>query len=1039
MLEQKAGRTRPVSRALALYRRRGTSRGGTGRGGLLKTFRLISVSIALLALACWNCPGKAMAAQDWGWTVNEMPVFIGPGNQNKPAPSDRTIFFRDFNRSSVGWIVKKDLYNGLPEESVYGPGIHAGPDADDTSMAWQNSGNQVCRRPVAGGSDQCLSSFRADRVAVSGDYAVSGGGSSTIRLFDFSAMSSKIIDQSTTSGMRYDPDIDSGQAVWIKERGYAGRYYEPLIVMYDVNSGIDTYMTKMGGGTVPGGASKYARRNPVISNGLILYQERINEAGRDWNINAAAIDTLGITMVGATGDQINPSLSGNIVVFQDNRSGHPDEAGNWVGEWDIYMKDLATGIEQPVCTAPGDQAYPVIRGNVITWEDKRSGDWDIYAAVLSPAEADLQLMQSFAPTLVLDRGEDFSPVEVAAMVAEPGTTLMEGNQERLRSPETLTIDALGGFGADSYLDLAGACVVCGAHLPDPYFDRYIYTQYVKPYNTIVGSGIRQGIYGRVIRQGDRTVIQYWLNYYFNNHPMISHEGDWELVEVELDGGGQPARVSASQHAYGKMRRWRDTETRDGHPVIYVAKGSHANYFEPGDHAVELGGIPTPVVVDETDGFAEGVVMETDILPLPGTAFDIPGFWWLNFRGSWGEDNGNPNGDAPLGPVWSGDRWKRPFSWERLEWDGFDGIRGMVAGMKFRIDGQVKIDLFDSTGGHVGEDAQGSIEKTIGGSQYLDVPEINQKAIVAPFGISGEYRLNLSADAAVLVPLGLTLADPDTGMLTNLIYKNVPLGAGATATLTLVAGVDHSDLAIHLDADGDGVTDATRLPDEINELPLDYTAPSSVDDLKAGRLADGSVKLSWTAPGDDDGTGRATIYAIRFSQEPLTEESWSAAEPVQVSERPRDAGSDEFLDISGLPDGNLYFAIKATDDAGNESSLLNAALTTVEPPRLTLALGVASWKSYADYLMSRLTVRYSIKNDGNGTASQFAIRQVVTLSAGVTVADPYPETISSLSPGQTVEIEMAYMVPQGIRRFQTMFSASCMDGSGAEIWFGRVPG
>ena len=827
-------------------------------------------------------------------------------------------------------------------------------------------------------------------------------------------MSSKIVDQSALPGMRYDPDIDGNQAVWIRERGYAGRYYEPLIVLYDVNSGIDTYMTKPGGGTVPSGASKYQRKNPVISNGLILYQERITEAGRDWNICAASLGTLGITMVGGQGDQINPSLSGNIVVYQDNRTGYLNEAGDWVGEWNIYTMDLSTGIEQPVCTAPGDQINPKIKGNVITWEDKRSGDWDIYAAVLAPTEA-------------------------AAMVAAPGTTLIAGNQERLRSPETLTLDAMGGFGADSYLDLPGACVVCGAHLPDPDFDRYIYTQYVKPYNVIVGSGMRQGVYGRVGRQGDRTVIQYWLNYYFNNHPMLSHEGDWELIEVELGRDGRPARVSASQHAYGKIRRWQDMETRDGHPVIYVARGSHANYFDPGDHSIELGGIPTPVAVDETDGFATGRVMQTTVMPLPGTAFDIPGFRWLNFKGSWGEENGNPAGDAPLGPVWSGDRWNKPFSWERLEWDGFDGIRGMVAGLRAQVDGLVKIDLFDARGGHVGEDAQGSVEKTIDGSQYLEAPEINRKAVIAPYDGSNEYRLQLTADAAILSLLHLTLADPGRCTLTTLFYHTVPLGARATATLTVTKGANPADLAIHLDTDNDGVADATRMPDELSELPLDYTPSSAIGYLNAARLANGSVRLRWTAPGDDDDTGGGTMYAIRFSSEPMTEESWVASESVPVNERPLDAARDEYVDISGLPDGNLYFAIKTTDDAGNESVLSNVAMCAVESPRLTLALGAIYWESCADYLMSRLTVRYTINNEGSGSASEVAIRQIMTIPAEVNVADAYPQAIASLAPGQTVDIEVAFMVPQGIRRFKKSLSASCKDGNGMEIRFGRPPG
>jgi beta propeller repeat protein len=82
------------------------------------------------------------------------------------------------------------------------------------------------------------------------------------------------------------------------------------------------------------------------------------------------------------GDQVNPSLDGSLLVYQDNRSGHYDESGVWVGEWDLYMKDLDTGIEVPLCTAAGDQVNPRIDGNTIVWQDNRSGDWDIYAAVL---------------------------------------------------------------------------------------------------------------------------------------------------------------------------------------------------------------------------------------------------------------------------------------------------------------------------------------------------------------------------------------------------------------------------------------------------------------------------------------------------------------------------------------------------------------------------------------------------------------------------------------------------------------------------------
>jgi len=65
---------------------------------------------------------------------------------------------------------------------------------------------------------------------------------------------------------------------------------------------------------------------------------------------------------------------GDIVVWADNRN-------TATTGWDIFMKDLSTGIESPVCLAPNDQYSPAIFGNIVAWEDARGGwqAYDIYA------------------------------------------------------------------------------------------------------------------------------------------------------------------------------------------------------------------------------------------------------------------------------------------------------------------------------------------------------------------------------------------------------------------------------------------------------------------------------------------------------------------------------------------------------------------------------------------------------------------------------------------------------------------------------------
>lgn len=100
------------------------------------------------------------------------------------------------------------------------------------------------------------------------------------------------------------------------------------------------------------------------------------------------------------------------------------------------------------------------------------------------------------------------------------------------------------------------------------------------------------VYWHVVRVNkSRLVIQYWLLYSFNNYSgksgMNKHEGDWEHVDVDVRAdaeSGLPVAVALaySAHEGAATRRVPTTLGRSPwHPVVYVALGSHANYFKPG--------------------------------------------------------------------------------------------------------------------------------------------------------------------------------------------------------------------------------------------------------------------------------------------------------------------------------------------------------------------------------------------------------------------------------------------------------------------------
>jgi hypothetical protein len=107
-------------------------------------------------------------------------------------------------------------------------------------------------------------------------------------------------------------------------------------------------------------------------------------------------------------------------------------------------------------------------------------------------------------------------------------------------------------------------------------------------------------YGRVVRDGGYTVLQYWHFYAFNDwrstfHGVNDHEADWETVAVYLVGEGdglRPAWVAASSHDHAGAvlrRRWDDPglHLEGDHPVVFPGAGSHSGAFIPGDYVVSV--------------------------------------------------------------------------------------------------------------------------------------------------------------------------------------------------------------------------------------------------------------------------------------------------------------------------------------------------------------------------------------------------------------------------------------------------------------------
>jgi hypothetical protein len=285
------------------------------------------------------------------------------------------------------------------------------------------------------------------------------------------------------------------------------------------------------------------------------------------------------------------------------------------------------------------------------------------------ASLDEQLASRFAPIVYLpelDRpcvagGAGFAPISVDAVLGNPEVRLRSRSDPGF-SQSAPTSTTLYNSGADvyfdAYLDLPGNPAKPGCR-----YERD---------GLRFAAGQENVAYARIVRDDDvdGLVLQYWLFYYFNDWNN-RHEGDWELIQLHFDASNAgeamiegPERISLSQHSSGEVATWQDKKVaREGdRPVVYVARGSHANYFSPGLY-LGRGESGRGFGCDDAAASSRRLPLGVQLLP---SQVDDPGdrFAWVEFKGYWGEvtDKGSEGSTGPM----TKQNWQHPMTWqERL--------------------------------------------------------------------------------------------------------------------------------------------------------------------------------------------------------------------------------------------------------------------------------------------------------------------------------------------------------------------------------------
>jgi hypothetical protein len=414
-----------------------------------------------------------------------------------------------------------------------------------------------------------------------------------------------------------------------------------------------------------------------------------------------------------------------------------------------------------------------------------------------------ELAERFSPIILLKNDEapleNYEPAPVQTLVDQAEILSMENSF----FTEKATINSMEQYSESQYyLDIPD--------LSPAYFQQSL-QGYQETYNQAMASGLSPTAYARVLKpEGfQHTVVQYWLFYYFDEWSNL-HEGDWELVELVfpdlsarelVETWGEPEFAAYSQHQAGQRMSWTEMREKglvvDTHPLVYVSRGSHANYFTPGQYWL---------ISDFDDtGLSDWREIRSTLIMISERDPDNDKNQWLDFQGCWGEHlNFEITMDplkwtqcGPNGPVWGGggnksQKWQQPYKWaEKLaEYPQVYFISFLPKLARvwpvlaiFSIFSPADIHVYDRYGRHAGLNEEGEFETQIPGAEYITPEGSHSKTIIIADGdVSQGYTLIIKGNDHGRTDIKVQIPDAGKNVKRYLEYQDIPVTPTTVARL-----------------------------------------------------------------------------------------------------------------------------------------------------------------------------------------------------------------------------------------------------------------
>ena len=276
------------------------------------------------------------------------------------------------------------------------------------------------------------------------------------------------------------------------------------------------------------------------------------------------------------------------------------------------------------------------------------------------------LAQRYAPEVKLvaqsqecGKGESYRPIDVNALFGQQTVALRGpwGNDLVKIAPAATDLTAAR---YEWHLDFPGSALDPGCGY--------------EKWSHLITADTKPTVYAHVATDPahpGNLALQYWFYYVFNDWNN-THEGDWEMIQLDFDAATAaealaktPTQVGYSQHEGAERAAWGDSklELVDGtHPVVHPAAGSHANFY---GEALYLGSSASEGVgCDDTRGPTLDLRPIVETIP-SDAAEALKAFPWIGFAGRWGElQPAFFNG--PTGPNLKL-QWAEPITWSSEHW------------------------------------------------------------------------------------------------------------------------------------------------------------------------------------------------------------------------------------------------------------------------------------------------------------------------------------------------------------------------------------